>query len=398
MPRKTVVTETVEDNDGFDATNIIETEQLPDQELAEADALDGLMSEFMGADGVSVNVYRQGAGKKLSFLYATLPEESTGGDIMERCRDQYGTGDYRLHIRKGNRLIHNRGFSVEQAKVPEQPAQQDNSRDIIALITAQMNQQQQMFMATMQAMAQAFSGRPEPSVNPAEMQRSLIESLVALKGLAVDEKPHKDPVEMLVQGITLAKELAGKEGETNSNDLLLEGLKHFAPVIAGASAQGMMPKAAQVRPMPQGQPRVALERPAQPIKPPADVQGPNPINQEEQAAMMEKLAMQQQLAFLVQQAKNGKNPALYAELLLDQVGEFRVLEFIKSPKAMDQLIELNPEVQHFRSWFENLKEEILILTGSEEVEDTGGNTEQPPDPESIAIPDPNSDSQPTGDT
>jgi hypothetical protein len=176
-----------------------------------------------------------------------------------------------------------------------------------------------------------------------------------LKGLAVDDKPQgKDPVEMLIQGITLAKELGPKEGETNSNDLLLEGLKAFAPTIVGATQAGM----AQLH---QGVPGGPPRAPGAPPGPPQQLQGPPP----EQKEMFEKQMMKVQLGFLVKNAMEGRNPELYAELVLDQVGQDKVLQFIGAPDAMDKLIELVPEIESVRPWFERLRVCILELTAPE---------------------------------
>ena len=67
---------------------------------------DALISEVRGDEEATVNVYRLGTGRgKETFLYATSPEDISARDIMERCRDEYGGGDFKMVIRdwKGNR-------------------------------------------------------------------------------------------------------------------------------------------------------------------------------------------------------------------------------------------------------------------------------------------------------
>lgn len=323
------------------------------------DQLEGLIGEFSGAADIVVNVYRQGEGKQISFLFRTSPDEMSGGEIMERCRDQYGTGDYRVHIRQGPRIVHNRGFSVEAKKEPDPAIQAaTGNADIIALITAQNASQQQMFMATMTAMAEALKGRePPPPPDPVAMQNSMINALVALKQLAVPEAaPTKDPIDLLIQGVTLANDLRPSEGDTNANDLVLAGLKAFAPTITEATRQGLAREAAPSAP---GAPGATPGQPGAPGQV-TDQAGVDAAREREMG--LRQAMMKQQLAWLVRQAQVGKHPELYAELLLDQIGERVVLEFIQGDDALQRLAAIEPAVQNYVPWFEALRQCILELT------------------------------------
>lgn len=380
--RKKVTTVVEEAPDIEEAEYTEMTDMVDETEEQQLDALEGLISEFTGSADILVNVYRQGEGKSISFLFRTSPDEMSGGEIMERCRDNYGTGDYRVHIRQGPRIVHNRPFSVEAKREPD-PALSSapGNADIIALVTANAAQTQQMFMATMTAMAEALKGRePPPAPDPVAMQNSMIQALVALKQLAVPESTAKDPVEMLIQGVQLAAELKPSEGDTNANDLVLAGLKAFAPTITEATRAGMA--AQQALP---GAPGGSV--PGAPGAPGAPGPGAPASPEIAAAAAREKemglrqVMMRQQLAWLVKQASVGKNPDLYAELLLDQVGESTVLEFIAKADALEQLAVIEPRVKDYSVWFEELRAAILDLTrpddgvhiGSEQQPVDGGN-------------------------
>ena len=351
-------------------TEVIDGESEAEEQTL--DQLEGLIGEFTGAADIVVNVYKQGEGKQISFLFRTSPDEMSGGEIMERCRDHYGTGDYRVHIRQGPRIVHNRGFSVEARKEPDPiTAQASGTADILVMMQANNASTQQMFMATMSAMAEALKGRePPPPPDPVAMQNSMIQALVALKGLAVPESTAKDPVEMLIQGVQLAAELRPAEGDTNANDLVLAGLKAFAPTITEATRQGLAAQAA-------GQPQPGA--PGSPGEPgpgrPGDPQLTADAAREREMGLRQVM-MRQQLAWLVKQASVGKNPDLYAELLLDQVGEQTVLEFVGKPDALEQLAAIEPRVKDYSVWFEELRACILELTAP----DDGGHIEskQPP--------------------
>lgn len=359
----TVVEDNVSDDD---ATTLIYTDD--DKESAEVDALEGMISEFSGYADSVVNVYRQGEGKSLSFLFRTNPGEMTGGEIMERCRDNYGTGDYRVHIRQGPGLVANKPFSVEAKKETtenERDRRDDNNTQMLAFITAQMNNQQQMFAETMRAMAEAFKGNQSsaPQFDPVAAQASLMQQLISLKQLSEPKDESKGAIEMFIQGITLAKDLAPKDGETNTADILLKGLEYFAPTIAEATKQ------AQLRGANTEQQKPGFSQPQNGEA--------NADAQREQEMGMRNLVLKQQLAFLIAQAKSGKDPELYAELLLDQVGEERVLEFVGQPDAMKKLIELNPEVKSVEVWFDRLRYAILDLTTGDDAGDDNSTDSAP---------------------
>lgn len=362
MARKTVTT--IEDESppempppGIEAYSYIDDD---DQSVAAESALEGLLSEFSGSGDAIVNVYRQIDGaNNIAFLFKTTPTEMRGGEIMEKLRDSYGSGDYRVHVREGHRIVGNKGFSVEAAAVPETPAAKDNSGDMMAMMMTQMNNQQALMITAIEA----FGNRtPPPAPDPAAQQLAMVQILATLKEIATPAQPPQadDGVERLIQGITLAQKLGNKEGETNTSDLLMEGMRQFAPAIAQATQTGLAHQQAA-----QGAPGAPQLAPPGPGGPGAPGQPQTP----EQQAMFEQTLLRTQLKFLVKNAQEGRNPELYAELLLDQVGEEKLLGFIGDENAMEKLIALVPEVETVRPWFERMRVVILELTAPENADD-----------------------------
>jgi len=210
---------------------------------------------------------------------------------------------------------------------------------MMAMMMTQMNNQQALMISAIEA----FGNRPVPVAppvqDPAAMQLAMVQTLATLKEIATPPAAPAadDGVERLIQGITLAQKLGKGDGETNTSDLLMEGLRQFAPAIAQATQAGMATQAG---------PPGAAQLPPPPGAPPP--QSP------EQKAMFERTLLRTQLKFLVKNAQEGRNPELYAELLLDQVGEVKLLEFIGAP-----------DVEAVRPWFERMRVVILELTASE---------------------------------
>jgi hypothetical protein len=373
--RTTTVTEE-EPQEDAEYIDVIDGEEDEDQQL---DALEGMIAEFQGAADAVVNVYRQGEGKNMSFLFRTNPGEMSGGEIMEKCRDRFGTGDYRVHIRKGPRLVANKPFSVEAEKEDEKEDAKNGGLDTLAFITMlQENNKQTMLMFTEAMKAFAGGQNNVPVFDPIAAQTAMIQSVATLKGLAEPKDDSKNAVAMLIQGLTLAKELGPKDGETNSSDILLEGIRQFAPaLVQGANA-------------------INANAPGNAaLPPPGDPQAVADAAREREMGLRQAM-LRQQLGFLVKNAADGKNPELYAELLLDQLGEKVVLDFVGQPDALEKLVAINADVATYSQWFEALRNSILELTA--DTGDTGVIIPQPlGDAPPNAIPDADDNGDATGD-
>ena len=364
MATKRTTTVVEADDDDAESGSILE--QIAARELDdELSKVDALVSEFRGVDDTSLSVFRQGVGKNnLAFLFSSTPDDMGGSDIMEKCRDEYGGGDFRMHVRDNAGLVRNVGFSVEAPKEKPEPEKSEGLgiAELMTIMQTSNDKMMMMFQSTMAAMAEAFKGQQnnQPAFDPIAAQTAIIQSVATLKGLTEDKKPSKDPIDMLVQGVTLAKEIAGKDGETNSSDILLEAIKQFAPTITTAASQAGA-----------GNPQI----PGAP-QPPGDPQAEADAAREVQMNM-QKMVIKGQVDFLVNCAKANKDPELYAELLLDQVGPDMAVSFVNQPDAMEKLAAINTEVLQYRIWFEELKRHILEMTAedSDETEPTGDNGE-----------------------
>jgi len=201
----------------------------------------------------------------------------------------------------------------------------------------------QMFSETMRAFAERQNSAPP--FDPVAAQASLMQQLVALKGLSEPKDNSKGAIEMFIQGISLAKDLNPREGETNTSDILLKALETFGgPLVeaAGKMKELHAPGNGQAAPGPDG--------------------AANADAQREKEMGIRNMMLKQQLGFLVQNAAAGKNPELYAELLLDQLGEKVVLDFVAKPDALEKLVAINPAVEQHKQWFEALRAAILELT------------------------------------
>ena len=275
-----------------------------------------------------------------------------------------------MHIRDAERIVHNVPFTVETRKEPEKadaPPPGLGLSEVIAIMTASNDRTALMFTESMKAMSEAFKGQQtnQPAFDPVAMQASMLQSVAALKSMT--EKPdtnEKGAVDMFIQGITLAKDLSPKDGETNSSDILVKALEVFAsPMVEAAkNMPTMMPGLTAPNQPPN------LMAPPQPT---GDAQVDADAKREYEMGL-QKMMLNQQLNFLLRQAATGKDPELYAELLIDQAGEEKVLAFVGQENAIEQLIALNGEVANYRQWFEALRVAILELTAPDDAGENEG--------------------------
>lgn len=401
--KRTTKTETVEETSP-DTVEIIDGSE---DETPEDLALAGFLSEMRGnAEDIIANVYRaSGKGKRLGFMFAFSPDEMTGGELMEKIRDEYGPGEYRVHVRQGEGLIANRPITIaeklDKPEAMEEKADAFGPREFIALMQSQAASQQQMFAQTMAAFAEVFKGAQsqQPAVDPVAMQNSVLQGMVTLKQLSEDgKKPDVDPVQLLIKGIELSQNLAPKTGETNTTDVLLKGLEMF-PMLAkaGETKHPMMPGPGQghTNPptgIPPHKSVHSLKAPepeyAKPNTPRTAETGQPQQPDENEMFMLQAKA---NLAFLCKQAQGNKDPSLYAELILDQMGEQQVMEFIGKPDALDTLAKIEPGVAVYQGWFLALRTAILELTTDENQEhgdavpddETIFEAEETPDPATV---------------
>ena len=369
MPRRKTVTEVVEDAADDKPIEIVDESEI--EETEQEDALDGLLSEFMGADNIVVNVYRQGEGKNLNFLFKTHPQEMTGGDIMETCRDKYGTGDYRVHIREGRRIISNRPFSVEAPKVAEVEAPKTESfgmSELMALMSKQNEQMQTLMLGTMTALANAFSNQGAPAQAPVDLN-GLVQSVAALKAMSDDKRTEPGAVEMLIKGLELAKDMAPKTGETNVADLGLKFMEALPMLQAAGNKQAPQPRPAPPAlkaPDPGGEKHPMMPGPQTATVKPGPIQATKPEPQNEPDPNEQFwIQAKQNLQWLCRQASRNGNPELYAEVVLDQFGEEKTLEFVGKPDALNTLAQIEPAVGLYPGWFNALRDAILNMTGEQ---------------------------------
>lgn len=324
------------------------------EEDAPVDSLQAMLAELGGATSAAITVYRAERGQKQQYVYKCSPDEFS----LDVLRDKYNGGNFRLYISKNGVLYKN----VEVAVEPRHATSEAAPSDAVALAAA-MREGFERQSAALAAALRTLAAPPPPSpfagINIPEAITAFSALLGVLRPPPVPAPPPPDPsahINMLLQGIELAKELKGdSEGEPSVMGLLRDLIKSplaAQAIAATAAAQpapvshGQLPKPAGQRPQPGPQPTVppiATPSTAQPTQP----QGPN--------------MLAHYLGILCTKAAEGSDATLYADLVLDSVPEDQLRAIMYGhghASTIDALIAMRPDVAAHREWFQGLIDTI----------------------------------------
>ena len=334
---------------------------------------------------IRVDKVLEGKGET-AYCFSCLPSEMP---IMDRIRDGFGSGKYQIRVwrtepGKGARLVKKPMINILASKKPV-PVVQDKSGDMSAILSA-MAESQRMQMEQLKEIM--IMNRPQTVAAPP--QQSLTELVTALAGLQqLSPPPAADNgMTMFLKGVEMMKGFATESngGEKGFADVLITAAKEFGgPIMEMSKNLAAMPgqpgRAVPGQPLPgevmSGQPG----QPGQPI-PPAYT----PDTTEDSTLIMLKM----QVKNLVTKAAAGADPALYADLIIDNMAESQIREFLGQPNLKEFLTNLEPGVAQYWPWFETLQREVMAgltdtgeIPGNESEPLTGVDTERDTDGEQI---------------
>jgi len=284
--------------------------------------------------------------KKENFIIDIDAQDFSPGYIKER----FGGGDYIIKAYDSNSKISlKQHLSIEGEPIVQtarpmglsviQPSATPQL-DIAALMQAMQESNRQLLAGLMQVMQPQQHSRADMLAELAQMRD--------IFG-APQQQSAINPMDMLIKGIELAGSMAPKAGgETSGMDVLLESIKSFAPAIGAVVAQSAsnQARAPQPRPAPTVQPQAMIENTATAEQP--------QLTQEDNEAMMFKYYV----GMLVGFAAENRDPALYADLIADNLPENKINELLNHPDVIGMLGGVNPGVLVHRAWFEAVISEL----------------------------------------
>lgn len=364
------------------AASIAEEVQQAVSEALEDDAPEGLdeselatddfLSAFLDDTEAKVCVYRVVEGQRRKpWLFNCSPVDTPYEAMMAVLRDEYAGGAFNITVRRDGRIVRNttveveapapKGSALPQTTAP--PASGDGPGDGgLAAVVGEMSrmmmdgldriagQTSNQFKMLLEVMKHTSGGSQAPPLDPVAMQNQLLEGVAKMQKLAGGGGGDGEGrIELFMRALEIGRDLNRDSSDSSANDVLMEGLRQFAPLITRTAPEpGAEPPAAAGAP--------AAETPALPA--------PSAIAENPAAVRVAQVAR-----LLCQMASENRDPDLYAEIALDQLGAQTALGLFADPASLDQLARLGvAEVVNFRPWFATMGASLVEIV-QQSVED-----------------------------
>ena len=340
------------------------------------------IAEFKGESNATMHIYNMDNstdGRKGEFIEFLNIGDYTHEDLMVKLRDEYYGGKFKLQIRQGGVIKMSEIVNVVKSEPPkDEPTQ---SQDLAALVEAAKGDNSQMFqlmmnqnnqnMAMMMKMVEAIGNRPEP---PRETfgAKEMIAMLAGVKEIMGDNKSD-NPMELFIKGMEMGRETSdGKDDNIVQTALKTLGAP-LAQLASQATEMQPQPKMGAPAPAPQAAhpgPPSLRNTSHTPSFDEQEAQAEQQLNtamnqpantgQEEnmQLAMLQKL--QPYLQMLVNAAAQNADPEIYANMILDQIDENTVKQFM-GDEYYEKLFQFFPNVAMYRGWFDECRGIVLHL-------------------------------------
>lgn len=321
---------------------------------AEKDALSTLFEELAGVSNARVTVYRATRNQPQAYMFSCSPEAFSLDDL----RDKYNGGEFRLYITRDGRPWRNLRVNVE----PKQRGAEPDAPAPVSELAAVMREG---FTQQMELMKQLVAARAPSSFDWRVIAELVPQVIAALRLIVPQPAPSPPPAEthaidMLMKGFELAREL---RSEASGDDGLLGVVRDLlkspllAQAVAAQQAQPVVPRV--VRP---AAVTPAVTPPAQPaasVPPVTSPSGLTALKEKQDMTPPDKYAaLKLYASFILQKARAEADPALYADLVLDNAPDDLLNEIRSNPKILDEVCANVPDLIPARAWMAELVEII----------------------------------------
>lgn len=311
-----------------------------------------LAKQYANDDGVTLRIYKEGKGgyRDLTFMAEMKPDEFTPSLLQE---EPYNGGRFRLHFCSRTGMIANKGLNV--APAPRHLVKNDTAitqlserfdslsgilRELVTRQTVPTPAPSRMELINeMRAMAELFNSRNNQPVP----NNSVTNDPFAILRLMREFTEFQRSVSPSQPAVT------NEKGELDSTATLINLADRFLGGLMQLKNNQQQPQNTNVSQIPQ----VAVI----------------PENNLEKVDNNDMLT--QMNAFLnvlcVQAAANG-DVETYANIILDNVDEKSVLDFVNKPDWFETLVKANSNAGNYKSWFDELRTAILEMTQPDTVD------------------------------
>lgn len=334
--------------------NDLDVESTPGGEL---DDLGVMMASLAGSSTANVTVYRVVKGQPLAYVFACTPDAFS----LDELRDKYNGGEFRLYISKDGTLWKNKRVFVE----PKLSGQNVEPPSAVQELAAAMRegfakQSEALRHVAAASAAPAAGGLPSlASLDIPAIISAIAAAVTAFRPAPVPPAPAVDPsksIDMFIQGLEIGRELRQDGGKDEPTLLGMLNNVIQSPMMAQAVASTLRPQPARRAPPPHQQipQRVPIQQAPTPQAPPQ----PSASFASETVQPMNtpsELPVAQYLSLLCAKAQSGADPALYADLILDNIDDDTLAAVLNGqPTPVDFLADFHPPVRENRDWFDSL--------------------------------------------
>lgn len=306
------------------------------------DKTDALVNAMRADKEAFVNILKQpfGGNSSMQFVERIPADKYDFGQLMSYIANTYGGGEYRLMIYANGKLKGNKLQSIAQ-KVSTDLMRQSPTGEaagILATVLDRMeaNNRQMMEMISKQ--------------NQAPDRMAMLQEMIMFKELFAPAQNQQlnmiNPLTQLKESMELLQGLGvsiGGEKESGFTDLLAQ----MAPVILNMTNQPA-PSPVQVTPQ------------QNPIK-----DAPKPAPQQTEKKPQMNFQLKAGIAMLINAASKDSNQMTYAEMIMDNIDENLIREYITDKDSFLKLQKIAPQVVKFKPWFELLAEHVKAQLGIE---------------------------------
>ncbi len=314
-------------NDGEDVTEVWSTDpgegqaSEPDKTDAQkkTDAFESALNDDPEAF-LSVSRQKMGGNSPMEFVGRYPADKFDYGQLQVHLQRTFGGGDYRVMLYASGKIRANKLLSIAES-LSSTEKQSSNMGEMGTLLNAvldRMDNNNRQIVELLQNQSTGGQSRTD-LLNEMIMMKNMFDSGTSITA--------PDPIEQLKNIMGLQKEL-GLGGPSEDKE---EGfgslLEKLTPLITAATNQPQQPQ-----PKPQGKPDM-------------------------------NLIVRQGIKNLLKGAAKNSDPYSYATMVVDNVPENFIRNFIVAPNALEKLTETVPEVANYAEWFIELGENVKDLLG-----------------------------------
>lgn len=300
-----------------------DTDISGEENLTDADKKTDAIAEALKTDSEAfLNVSRQsqGGNSPMEFVGRFPADKYDFGQLQSYLQSTYGPGDYRVMLYAKGKVKANRLLSIA-APIKKNDEIISGQTDQLSLVLREFQKMQAQMMTLVQQQNNGGNSR-----------REMLEEMLMYKQLFSSNNGPSTGIKDIIETVSGLKELGiNIGGNSDDEDGFGKLLDKATPLI-----------------------EAAIHAPRQPT--PQYKQNPVQPN-------MMNFAIAQGVKTMINAASKNSDPGMYAPLIVDNFNPGQIKNFFVDPNGFNVIKGINPEVEKYKAWFDDLAEHVKALIG-----------------------------------